>query len=45
MEAFAEGKLSVDTFREVYDISKSLVIEMYGIQAGFNLLARVGAHI
>ena len=41
----AEGKLSVDVFREVYDLSKSLVIEMYGKQAGFNSLASVGAYI
>ncbi|XP_065562052.1 uncharacterized protein LOC136028250 [Artemia franciscana] len=41
----AEGKLSVDAFREVYDLSKSLVIEMYGKQAGFNSPASVRAYI
>ena len=41
----AEGKLSVDAFREVYDLSKFLVIEMYGKQAGFNSLASVRAYI
>ena len=41
----AEGKLSVDAFREVYDLSKSLVIEMYGKQAEFNSLASVRAYI
>ena len=41
----AERKLSVDEFREVYDLSKSLVIEMYGKQAGFNSLASVRTYI
>ena len=41
----AEGKLSVDAFREDYDLSKSLVIEMYGKQPGFNSLASVRAYI
>jgi len=40
-----EGKLSVDAFREVYDLSKFMVIEMYGKQAGFNSLASVRAYI
>ena len=39
-----EGQLSVDAFREVYDLSKSLVIEIYGKQAGFNSLASVRAY-
>ena len=41
----AEGKLSVDAFKEVYDLSKSLVIEMYGKQAGFNSLASLRTYI
>ena len=41
----AEGKLSVDAFREVDDLSKFLVIEMYGKQAGFISLASVRAYI
>ena len=41
----AEGKLSVDAFGEVYDLSKSLVAEMYGKQARFNSPASVRAYI
>ena len=41
----AEGNLLVDAFREVYVLSKSTVIEMYGKQAGFNSLASVRAYI
>jgi len=37
----AEGKLAVNTFREDYNLSKSLVVGIYGKQAGFNSLASV----
>ena len=39
----AVGKLSVDAFGEVYDLSKFLVIEIYGKEARFNSLASVRA--